>query len=595
MDLFDDLKEFMMTCDQPVVIYDVKDGGYHVNYFNISGERMENVKFSDVEGKRLDILIPGILKTKLFNVFDRVYKTGETEECEIQYDRGDKIVKRKNLVKKLSNGKLIVRYSEYTISDILDKYLKNLDNSPSGMFLMDNNGEFIYANKVFLSLINKEKVEDIKNCGIFNRDIRDYINEMEGDIRIEKTVKETNKELIINMLRLDDDEIIGYCTDITELKSYSKSMKKTCAELEESRRKIEKSDNLKSSFLANISHEIRTPLNSIVGFSRLLLKVGRSERRKYVSIIERNADMLLGLIDDIIDLSKIEAKEVKLRTDKCSLLSIVEDIKFSYINKSVNVKIILEDNIPNVIIYTDEYRLKQILNNLVGNAIKFTNKGYVKIGYCIKEGNILFNIEDTGNGIPEEDKDYIFERFTQLNEKDSKKYGGTGLGLSISKKVVELLGGKIWFESIVGKGTTFYFTIPSDYVQKIANEYNSIHKYVKRKINWKNKNILIVEDEEYSSMLLTKILENTGSKYIVVRYGIDALKLIKKENFDLVLVDMKLPDMDGVDLVERIKRKIKIPIISQSESDNKQPGFDDYIIKPIEAHKLIKTLNKYLK
>jgi signal transduction histidine kinase/CheY-like chemotaxis protein len=599
---YNDLKDIMEIDDYPVVIYDIQNDGYYVDFFNKAGEELEGITFEEVKGKRIDHIRPTISETDLFNVFKRVYETGQSEEYTAIYELNNTIVKRKNFVKKLSNKKIFVRYYEYTVKEILNKHINNLDNSPIGIFIINNKGEFIYGNKVFLSLIGKKKIEEVHGSEIFEKNITDYVDQMDKKIKMEKTIKSTNKDVIVSLLRLDENEIIGYCVDITEIKEYGKKMKKAYSELEESKRKIEKSDNLKSSFLANISHEIRTPLNSIVGFARLLLKVGRADRRKYVSIIEKNSDMLLHLIDDIIDLSKMESKEVRLRTDRCSLLSIVEDIKMSHIDKTKEgVSLELDNDLSNVVIYTDESRLKQVLNNLVGNAIKFTDNGYIRIGYCVKERDILFRIEDTGIGIPKEESDYIFERFTQLDEKDSRKYGGTGLGLPISKKIVELLGGKIWFESKVGKGTTFFFTIPSDYVHKITNEYNNIQKYAKRKINWKGKNILIVEDEEYSSMLLTKLLGDTNCSYTIVSYGIDALKILEKDDFDLVLSDVKLPDINGEDLVKRIKKKKKdIPVIAQSayvymKDDVIDSGFDDYLVKPIEVHKLIKTLNKYLK
>lgn len=489
-----------------------------------------------------------------------------------------------------------------------------IEESPIGIFTIIDD-RFVYYNKSFLEMVGYE-IDGKETSVVFERCIKDYFSEDSVceicetpgycEVSIENILKSKsgNLDVLINAFVLEE-QIVCFCTNITNLKTYDEKMKLAFSELDEAKRKAEMSDKLKSSFLANVSHEIRTPLNSIIGFSKLLLNASRSEKKKYVDIVERNSNSLLTLIDDIIDLSKIESNEINIKNNKCSLFDIIYD-SYESNREKVNegVDFYISEGLTNVVIYSDENRIKQVLNNLVSNAIKFTKKGHVKIGYTVEQYSITFYVEDTGIGIEDTDFEYIFESFVQLDEKDSKKYKGTGLGLSICRKLVNILGGKIWLESVVKLGTTFYFSIPSDYVQKVVNEYENINKFEKRKINWKNKKILIVEDDEYSSLLITKLLEKTGADFHIVNLGLDVIKKLKRgEKYDLLLIDIKLPDIHGYELIKKIKEiNNEVPIVAQSafamtndRLDALESGFDDYVIKPIETYKLIKTLNKYLK
>jgi len=516
-----------------------------------------------------------------------------------------------NVMLRIKNMEDKLRENQELLSS---KYSKLFENMMDGFALhemvLDDNGnpiDYIYMeiNESFKKQVGIEKIVGKSVLELFPGMDRDWIDiygkvALNGEeIRFERYFKPLNKWFSITTFSPIKNFFVTISSDITEKKESSEQLRILVSKLNEEKNRAEKSDRLKSSFLANISHEIRTPLNSIVGFSRLLLMVGRGERRKYVNIIEKNSEMLLNLIDDIIDLSKIESRQIKLRNDRCNLLGIINEVHMSNTSKD-DVKFYVDEGLTNTVIYTDEFRLKQILNNLITNSIKFTDDGHVKIGYKLEPKNILFYVEDTGMGISEKDKDYVFERFTQLNEKDNREYGGTGLGLSICKKIVDILGGKIWFESEVGKGTTFYFTIPSDYVQKINNEYDRIKKQQKKKYNWKGRKILIIDDDDYSSMLISRILEKTNVQISSVESAIEALVMIDKEKFDAILSDIKLSDMNGFELVKRIKIKTNIPVIAQTayammdkRSEAIESGFDDYLIKPIDTYKLINTLSKY--
>lgn len=478
------------------------------------------------------------------------------------------------------------------------------DKSPLCIFIIDNDDYIIYNNEKFKNLINKD-INNIKCKDLLGWSIKEYINFKKSEnFQIENIIIDENnniKNILINT-RLIENNIICYCTDITNIKKYNDNMKIALIELEESKRKAEMMDNLKSSFLANVSHEIRTPLNSIIGFSRLLINANKGDKSKYIKIIENNSDLLLHLIDDIIDLSKIENNEINIKNNKCILYDIITELYNTYKYKTKDdVKLVIDQDLTNIIIYTDEYRLKQILNNIISNAIKFTENGYIKFGYKLRKNVIIFYVEDTGIGIDKKNHEYVFERFTQLDEKDSKNYKGTGLGLSICNKLVNLLGGKIWLKSKLNKGTTFYFTIPSDYIQKINNEYDNINKNGKVKTNWKNKKILIIDNDDYSSLLLVKLIEKTEIKYDIAKLGLYAIKYIESQDYNLIILDIDLPDIHGYELVKKIKEIKNIPVIAQtslaivnSKIDTLKNGFDDYMIKPIQTYNLIKMLNKYL-
>ncbi len=243
------------------------------------------------------------------------------------------------------------------------------------------------------------------------------------------------------------------------------------ADLLKAKEKAEESDRLKSAFLANMSHEIRTPMNAIIGFSNLLSSqdYNKNKQQELISYIVRSSDTLLNLINDIIDISKIEAGQLQINKEECDINKIFDELLFIYDNKILsnkNVKLKIKKNNETHLIFTDEHRIQQVITNLINNALKFTEKGYIEVGYNLEEINnkkeIVFYVKDTGIGISKQNQKMIFNRFMKLeaNDEAEKLYRGAGLGLSISKNIVELLGGKIWLESKINEGSTFYFSIP---------------------------------------------------------------------------------------------------------------------------------------
>jgi PAS domain S-box-containing protein len=388
--------------------------------------------------------------------------------------------------------------------------------------------------------------------------------------------------------------------------------KQTEIELLKAKEKAEQSDKLKSAFLANMSHEIRTPMNSIIGFAELLAEgtLSDDKRQRYVNFILSSGKSLLNLINDIIDISKIEAGQLKIKKLPCSINSILNELFTSYFEtKSKEQKYTFDLRLSrpsqdsNEIILTDPFRFKQIFINLIGNAFKFTEKGYIEFGYKITDSKeILFYVQDTGIGIPKEKQDLVFDRFGQVDEALHKNQGGTGLGLTISKKLVELLGGKMWLESIPDEGSTFYFSLPYEKPDRQISIANQPSKR-RTSLNLQTKTILIAEDEETNYMFLDEVLATTGANVLWAKNGEEAIKACQEnDKIDLILMDVKMPVIDGYEAAQRIKEFRKdIVIIAQTayamsgeKEKSQQAQCNDYITKPISPQKLLEMIAKYL-
>lgn len=371
--------------------------------------------------------------------------------------------------------------------------------------------------------------------------------------------------------------------------------------------KAEESDKLKSAFLANMSHEIRTPMNGIIGFSEMLAepKISDEQRKFYSKVVIDSSQRLLSLVNDILDISRIETGQVKVEEKPVNINRVLMDLYAFYSPRSVEQDLSffpylgLDDEHSTIL--TDSQRLQQILTNLLTNAFKFTAKGSIRFGYHKKDKMLEFFVKDTGIGIHESQHKNIFERFRQVEIDISKQYGGTGLGLSISKKLVELMGGNIDIESKPNKGTTVYFTLP----YKVHKSKKSPPASLAPVIEPLKQDlvILIVEDEEINYLYLKEIMGKTNYKILHAWDGKEAVEMCEaNDNIQMVLMDIKMPRMNGFEATQRIKKnRPNLPIIAQTAyamtTDRQNAiakGCDDYVAKPIATSKLFELINRHI-
>jgi len=392
-----------------------------------------------------------------------------------------------------------------------------------------------------------------------------------------------------------------------ERREAENALKETLEQLLEAKERAEESDRLKSAFLANMSHEIRTPMNGILGFSELLKTPGLTgdEQQKYIRIIEKSGARMLNIINDIVDISKIEAGLIK---PKMSESNINEQVEFIYTFfkpevEAKGMKLSFNNPLPTkeVTIITDREKLYAILTNLVKNAFKYTEEGEIEVGYSKKGGTLEFYVKDTGIGIPEDRQAAIFERFVQADIEDTKARQGAGLGLAITKSYVEMLGGKIWVESEEGSGSTFYFTLPCNAESVIETITQQLVSSGKTDTTRKLK-ILIAEDDEVSGMLIDITVKKFGKEILKVRTGVEAVEACRDSpDIDLILMDIRMPEMGGYEAAKQIRKFNKVVVIiaqtayglSGDREKSIEAGCNDYISKPINKDELLSLIQKY--
>ncbi|MGA1823062.1 MAG: response regulator [bacterium] len=407
-----------------------------------------------------------------------------------------------------------------------------------------------------------------------------------------------------------DDQLyeIGAGRDITKRKKNEIALK---AALD----KAQESDRLKSEFLANMSHEIRTPLNPIIGYTDLMLADELSEaHRDYLKAMKKSGNLLISIIDGLLDLSKIEAGQFEIDQKSFSLKAIFNTITSAsqMVISKRRKNITLRESVPDTIsrsIIGDPTRVQQVMDNLMNNAIKFTESGFIEYGVSLRDTNRLeFYVRDTGIGIPQDKQSVIFNAFQQADGSYTRKYGGSGLGLTISKKLVELMGGEIKLTSKTGAehGSTFYFTLPYKPTKIQNSEGTAYSGVLESKIDY---TVLVAEDDFLNQSLARKILERAGYHVITTNDGKDAISLYKTDSsIDLILMDVQMPVLDGMEATKVIrtieteeKRNHRIPIIGLTAYAMKgdrdkciNAGMDDYIAKPVRARELLLSIEKII-
>jgi PAS domain S-box-containing protein len=511
------------------------------------------------------------------------------------------------------NKELDLRVKDRTSALQLSQF--SIENAADPIFWLDNNGNFIFANIAACKYLEYTKEEFLQG-NIINiipkfsltewKDVWDIIHN-DGSLVLELFFKKKNKiifpvEIAFNYIAHEGKEYaFAFIRDISDRKLKEENLRKA-------KEKAEEADKLKSAFLANMSHEIRTPMNAILGFSDLLIgdDISPDEKQEFANIIKSSTDTLLKLIDDIIDISLIDAGQLKMHKTNFQLNNTLKEVIRFYQEEKIRVQkphldIRLNESSFNdqIILNTDPIRFRQIVTNLIGNAIKFTDKGYIETGYIIGPDKVKIYVKDTGIGIPTDKIPMIFERFRKHND-NGKLYGGTGLGLAISKKMVEQMGGSISAASEINKGSIFWFTIP--FKLGTINPPLPQNNNINNDYDWGKKSLLIVEDVESNYLYLETVLKKTGINIFWAKDGDEALSYCRIKRPDAVLMDIQLPKKDGYMVTSEILQIYPhTPIIAQTAyafTDEKEKilkaGCVDYLTKPIDSKLLLETINNYI-
>jgi PAS domain S-box-containing protein len=493
------------------------------------------------------------------------------------------------------------------------KLLKAIEQSPVHIIMMNVNHEIEYVNKPFTDSTGYS-LEDLQAADSWRFVLQNMPEKYFHDLTV-KRIKPYNwhgeiqssrkdgtllwESVSISPLINDEDQVTHYVI----IKEDITPRKRIVQELIDARNKAERSDKLKDAFLQNLSHEIRTPLNAIVGFSSLLEDADSlpEELKEYTSIILSSSNQLLSIVNDILTISRIQTGQEVMTNTEIYVNSILDDMymifKAQAQQNNIAYSIVKENDDKDFIIYSDETKLVQILTNLLNNAFKYTHKGSVTCGYKVKDNRIEFYVEDTGIGISPENQRIIFDRFRQADTSFNRSYGGTGLGLSISKSFAEMLGGEIWVRSVLGEGSVFYLSLPC----RIDKHFPSFSQEDATKLPNKEITILVAEDEKHNFRLIKAFLDDACIKLIHAANGQEAVDICQSVSpIDLILMDIKMPEMDGISAMLEIRKTLKIPIIAQTayalEHEKQQLlkiGFSDYIAKPIKKEDLIEKVYRH--
>jgi PAS domain S-box-containing protein len=412
----------------------------------------------------------------------------------------------------------------------------------------------------------------------------------------------------------DTEQQIPLIQQITKL--YAQAMQRREGELEIRKAKsiAEDANRLKSAYLANFGHEIRTPMNAILGFTQLLNipNLNKEKKKQYIDIVNSKGRMLVKLINDMVDVSRVESGQLTIIKSLFYPNRLLRNLKDFYSNErlfqhreAVDIRLVLPPQSDDFSLYGDEGRLEQVFTNLLDNALKFTQKGFIEFGYTINESTVEFYVQDSGIGIDPAMHSMVFDRYMQLDKRIERVKEGKGLGLAISKGIVDLMGGNIWVESEPGQGATFRFEIPIDIEddREFPEPEVEMEQEPSSLPDWKNKVLLIAEDEEINYLLISEMLESTGVNLLWAKDGAQAVELVNGiKNIDAILMDIRMPNKDGYAASLEIRQiNPSIPIVAQTayafsedRAKAEAAGCNDYITKPVNSHQLLSILDKYL-
>ena len=527
-----------------------------------------------------------------------------------------------------------------------NKFREVVEQSTDALYIIDSDGDFIDVNNTACMSLGYKR-DELLCMGITDVDaiyddrkvmkkllvkLSEKSNIIVESEHIKKNKKVFPVELSLGYLNIDGNQLIlASVRDITERKLAQKNLqlandlleekvnertrelKAINIALERSKEKAEAASYAKSLFLANMSHEIRTPMNAVIGFSDLLSSSELSSRQEgYVKSIQSGSRNLLGLINDILDLSKIEAGKMKIKFDKVYIKRLLEDVcrvfEISAKEKGLNLKLHIEDSVPDIIM-SDEVRLRQIVFNLLKNAIKFTHKGEVNVYIEYKRvaaddifSSMVFRVEDTGIGVPESDQGNIFNIFEQQDNKNTREFSGAGLGLAISTRLAEKLGASITVESELEKGSAFQLVLHNPEIVDEVISKDAIK--TSNEIVFKSAKVMVVDDIELNRELMCEYLDKQPLTLIIAKDGVEALALIQSEVPDVVLMDIRMPNMNGIEATEIIKKTpdikdipviaITASVVEDKSSDKKKSLFDMVLYKPLKRNALLNALSKFI-
>jgi len=543
------LENLLDYANAPIIVWDMQ---YKIIRFNKAFEFLTGRKEEYVIGKSLEILFPPASRKSSMELISKTVEGGRLEAVEINILHVDGSVQTL-----LWNSTIILSPDKKT---------------PFGTIAQGMN-------------ITKRK-------------------QAEGDIlRLIESLEQDKKE-IISQLELKNKLVAELIAANEELVIQNEEKEKRAAELILAKEIAEEGDELKTAFLQNISHKIRTPLNGIIGFSDLLNRedLNQEEIREFTALIGQSGKRLIEIINNVLDISKLQTGQVKIEQNPIIINALFSDLLalFNPVAKAKNINLNFRDDDENTRIYSDETKVNQIFANLISNAIKYTHSGDIDFGYEIRDDFIQFFVKDTGLGIPQNQCAKVFDQFVHNEQCQSKDYEGAGLGLSICKGLVELLGGKIWVESEINKGSTFFFNLP---YKSVLKPTQTVETNSKNPGERPHRIILIAEDDWISFQYLRIILEKSDITVLHAENGEQAVEFVKNmSEIDLILMDIKMPVMDGIEATKIIKRlRPELPIIAQTAytySDEKNKissvGCDDYLVKPLDYAKLNELLKIYL-
>lgn len=624
-----------------VAVYEAVNDGEDFIFkdVNVVSEKIGNFRRDEALGKRLLDLFPNMDKYGLIDALKRVYRTGNAEYMPPKFYKDDiREGWRENRIYRLPSGDVVAIYNDVTRQINMENEFRvnaerlrlAMEATSDGLWDFDvRSGELYWSPKAFAMLGYKVDEIPISHeawLAMVHHDDRDKVETVVEAVLSENDRNAFNYEFrcrtrdggwkwIASRGRSVAFDELGHVLRVTGTHSDITESKRIENELRQAKEQAEAANVAKSQFLANMSHEIRTPMNGIIGMTDLALMTDLdNEQKEYLGLIKKSADSLLRIINDILDFSKIEAGKVALARVPFKLKDICDEVlalfSINSTQKGLEVFRELDSSVPEYII-GDPIKLRQIITNLLGNAVKFTDKGSITLkSQCLSRDAhgvvIRFSVKDTGIGIAKDKQAFLFERFTQLDASYTKHYQGTGLGLAISKRLVEMMEGQIWLESEEGLGSTFFFTVPFKTLELHVQLTENSSRADEAAAMAEKKQILVVEDDEASRFFVQAFLRKKGLDFMTAMDGKHALEFLASHRFDLILMDVQMPNMDGVTATQAIRqieteKRVHTPIIGMTAyaltGDREhflEAGMDDYISKPIDLQVLSNLLHKHL-